>query len=180
VFSNDEVLNDIKSVLRAILRHFQMSSPLQDPPPLTPPRRAKGAGGGETITFVSALRHDKVVAPMVIAAPMNGEIFLAYVEQCLAPTLQRDDIVVMDNPPAHKAPGIEEAVAATGARLHYLPQYSLDLNPIEMPYAKFKAYLRKLAERTVPGLYRAMRSFLGSLKPPECANYLRHAGYGSI
>lgn len=137
-------------------------------------------GHWETITFVSALRHDKVVAPMVIAGPMNGEIFLAYVEQCLVPTLQRNDIVVMDNLPAHKVPGIEQAIAAAGATLHYLPQYSPDLNPIEMPYAKFKAYLRKLAERTVPGLHRAMRSFLGSLKPPECANYLRHAGYGSI
>ena len=137
-------------------------------------------GHWETVTFVSALRHDKVVAPMVIAGAMNGEIFLVYVKQCLVPTLQRNDIVVMDNLPAHKVPGIEQAVAAAGARLHYLPQYSPDLNPIEMTYAKFKAHLRKLAKRTMPALNRAMRSFLGSLKPPECANYLRHAGYSSI
>jgi transposase len=137
-------------------------------------------GNWETITFVSALRHDKMVAPMVVDGPMNGELFLAYVEQCLVPTLKPNDIVVVDNLQAHKVPGIAEAIEAAGATLRYLPQYSPDLNPIEMPFSKFKAYLRKLAERTVPGVHRAIRSFLLSLKGQECANYLRHAGYASI
>jgi len=137
-------------------------------------------GNWETLTFVSALRHDKMVAPMVIDGPMNGELFLAYVEQCLVPTLKPNDIVVADNLPAHKVPGVAEAIAAAGATLRYLPQYSPDLNPIEMPFSKFKAYLRKLAERTVPGVHRAIRSFLSSLKDQECANYLSHAGYASI
>jgi len=137
-------------------------------------------GNWEAITFVSALRHDKMVAPMVVEGAMNGELFLAYVEQCLVPTLKPNDIVVVDNLPAHKAPGVAEAIEAAGATLRYLPQYSPDLNPIEMPFSKFKAYLRKLAERTVPGVHRAIRSFLLSLKGQECANYLRHAGYASI
>ena len=137
-------------------------------------------GGWKTITFVSALRHDKMVAPMVVDGPMNGELFLAYVEQCLAPTLKPNDIVMLDNLPAHKVPGVAEAIEAAGATLRYLPEYSPDLNPIEMPFSKFKAYLRKLAERTVPGVHRAIRSFLLSLKGRECANYLRHAGYASI
>jgi transposase len=137
-------------------------------------------GNWETLTFVSALRHDKMVAPMVVEGAMNGELFLAYVQQCLVPTLKPNDIVVVDNLSAHKAPGVAEAIEAAGATLRYLPQYSPDLNPIEMPFSKFKAHLRKLAERTVPGINRAIRSFLLFLKPQECANYIRHAGYASI
>jgi transposase len=137
-------------------------------------------GHWETMTFVSALRHDGMVAPMLIEGPMNGELFLAYVEQCLVPTLKPDDIVVMDNVATHKVAGVVEAIEAAGATLRYLPQYSPDLNPIEMPFSKFKAYLRKVAQRTVPGIRHAIRSFLSSLKGQECANYLSHAGYASI
>jgi transposase len=137
-------------------------------------------GQWETLTFVSALRHDAMVAPMLIEGPMNGELFLAYVEQCLAPTLKPKDIVVVDNLASHKVAGIAEAIEAAGATLRYLPQYSPDLNPIEMPFSKFKAYLRRLAQRTIPGIRRGIRSFLSSLKGQECANYLRHAGYTSI
>jgi transposase len=137
-------------------------------------------GQWETMTFVSALRHDGMVAPMLIEGPMNGELFLAYVEQCLVPTLKPKDIVVMDNLASHKVAGVAEAIEAAGATLRYLPQYSPDLNPIEMPFSKFKAYLRKLAQRTVPGIRRGIRSFLSSLTGQQCANYLRHAGYASI
>jgi transposase len=137
-------------------------------------------GHWETMTFVSALRHDGMVAPMLIGGPMNGELFLAYVGQCLAPTLKPGDIVVVDNLASHKVAGVAEAIEAVGATLRYLPQYSPDLNPIEMPFSKFKAYLRKLAQRTVPGIRRGIRSFLSSLTGKECANYLRHAGYASI
>ncbi len=137
-------------------------------------------GNWETITFVAALRHDKMVAPMVVDGPMNGELFLAYVKHCLVPTLKPNDIVVMDHLRAHKVAGVAEAIAAAGATLRYLPQYSPDLNPIEMLYSKFKAYMRRLAERTGEGVRRAIRSFLPSLKRRECANYFRHAGYASI
>jgi transposase len=137
-------------------------------------------GEWKTITFVAALRHNKMTAPMVIEGAMNGETFLAYVEQCLVPTLKRNDIVVADNFAAHKVAGVREAIEKAGATLRYLPNYSPDLNPIEMPYSKFKAFLRKAAERTVPGLYRAIRSFVPQLSARECANYFRHAGYASI
>ena len=109
-------------------------------------------GTWKTITFVAALRHNKMTAPMVIDGAMNGEMFLAYVEQCLVPTLRRGDIVVMDNLPTHKVAGIEEAIKSARATLRYLPKYSPDLNPIELPYSKFKALLRKVAARTVPRL----------------------------
>jgi transposase len=133
----------------------------------------------KTITFVAALRHDKMTAPMVVEGPMTGEMFLAYVEQCLVPTLRRNDMVVMDNFQSHKVQGVRQAIEKAGATVRYLPRYSPDLNPIELPYSKLKALLRKVAERTVPGLYRAIRSFVPQLRPRECANYFRHAGYAS-
>src|SRR6266446_722235 len=89
-------------------------------------------GHWETVTFVAGLRHTGIVAPMLINGAMNGEIFLAYLEQCLVPTLERKDIVVIDNLPAHKVVGVDEVIEAVGATLRYLPQYSQDLNPIEM------------------------------------------------
>jgi transposase len=137
-------------------------------------------GAWETITFVAALRHHKMTAPMVVEGAMTREMFLAYVEQCLVPTLRRNDIVVMDNCRVHLGPGIRETIEKAGAIIRYLPKYSPDLNPIEMPYSKFKAFLRKLAARTVPALNRAIRSFIPQVSPQECANYFSHAGYASI
>jgi transposase len=137
-------------------------------------------GEWKTITFVGALRHNKMTAPMVAEGAMNGEMFLAYVEQCLVPTLRRNDIVVMDNCRIHLGTGIRQAIERVGATLRYLPKYSPDLNPIELPYSKFKALLRKVAARTVPRLYQTIRSFVPKLTAQECANYFRHAGYASI
>ena len=137
-------------------------------------------GRWETITFVAALRHNKMIAPMVVEGAMTGEMFLAYIEKCLVPMLRRNDIVVMDNCRIHLGPGIRRAIEKSGATLRYLPKYSPDLNPIEMPYSKFKTFLRKVAARTVPRLNRAIRSFIPQLSPQECANYFRHAGYASI
>lgn len=136
-------------------------------------------GEWKTITFVAALRHNKMTAPMVVEGAMNGEMFLAYVEQCLVPALRRNDIVVMDNCRIHLGGGIRKAIEAAGATLRYLPKYSPDLNPIEMPYSKFKDFLRKVAARTVPALNRAIRSFIPLLSAQECANYFSHAGYAS-
>jgi transposase len=134
-------------------------------------------GHWKTITFVAALRHNGITAPFVLDGSMTGEIFLAYVEQYLAPTLKRKDIVIMDNLSAHKVPGIREAIEAAGATLRYLPQYSPDLNPIEMLFSKLKAFLRKLAERTIPRLCRSIGSFIPTLSARESVNYFRHAGY---
>jgi transposase len=134
-------------------------------------------GHWKTITFVAALRHNGMTAPFVVDGPMTGQIFLAYVVQCLVPTLKRNQIVLMDNLSAHKAPGIREAIEAVGATLRYLPQYSPDLNPIEMLFSKLKAILRKLAERTIPRLCRSIGAFVPTLTAREARNYFRHAGY---
>ena len=137
-------------------------------------------GTWQTITFVAALRRNKMTAAMVLEGAMTGEIFLAYVKQCLVPTLRRGDIVVMDNCRVHLSVGIREAIETVGAAVRYLPKYSPDLNPIEMAYSKFKQFLRKVAARNVRSLTRAIRSFIPRLGPRECANYFRHAGYASI
>src|SRR5262249_30947761 len=137
-------------------------------------------GAWKTITFVTALRHNKMVAPMVLDGPINGAAFVAYIEQCLVPTLRRGDIVVIDNLPAHKVAGVKEAIEAAGATVQYLPQYSPDFNPIEMPFSKFKAFLRKVSERTVRGLCRRIGSFVRTVSRAECRNYFRHAGYASM
>src|SRR5262245_38178157 len=137
-------------------------------------------GHWKTITFVAALRRNGMRAPCTVDGSMNGARFLAYVEQCLAPILKRKDIVMIDNLPAHKAAGIREAIEARGATLRYLPQYSPDLNPIEMPFSKLKASLRKAAERTIPRLRRRIARFACTLTAREACNYFRHAGYEGI
>ena len=136
-------------------------------------------GHWKTTTFIAGLRQAGVVAPLVLDGPMNGAAFRAYVEQMLAPTLRRGDVVIMDNLSAHKVDGVRQAIEARGAELLYLPPYSPDLNPIEQLFAKLKALLRKTAARTVSTLWEAIGALLDSFEPDECANYFRHAGYGS-
>lgn len=134
-------------------------------------------GHWKTTTFVAALRSTALTAPCVIDGPMNGNAFLAYVEQILAPSLTPGDIVVMDNLAAHKVPGVREAIEAAGASLLHLPPYSPDFNPIEQLFAKLKALLRKASERSVEALWNRIAHLLDAFTPPECANYFRHAGY---
>jgi transposase len=121
-----------------------------------------------------------MTAPLILEGAINGETFLAYVEQGLAPALGRGDIVVMDNLKAHKVTGVKEAVEAAGAELRYLPEYSPDLNPIEMSFSTMRAYLRKAAARTARGLQRRIGYFASHLGEDECRRYFAHAGYASI
>jgi transposase len=137
-------------------------------------------GHWETLTFIAGFRQSGIVAPMLIKGAMNGEAFLAYIEQCLVPTLRRRDIVVLDNVSFHKVAGVEEAIQACGAELRYLPQYSPELNPIELVFHPLKALLRKAAERTVEALERSVGSFIRALKPSQCTGYFRHAGYDPL
>jgi transposase len=134
-------------------------------------------GHWKTSTFLAALRQDKVTAPCVIDGAINGELFLAYVEQFLAPTLMPGDVVIMDNLGSHKVDGVRKAIETAGAKLLYLPPYSPDLNPIEQFFSKLKAYLRKVAARTVDALHDALAAAITTCPPGECANYLANAGY---
>ena len=120
-----------------------------------------------------------MTAPLVIDGAMNGEIFRAYVEQILAPTLGPGDLVILDNLGSHKVAGVREAIEAKGARLLYLPPYSPDLNPIEPAFAKLKSLLRKAAARSVDTLWTAIADAIRNFTPQECANYFAHAGYST-
>jgi transposase len=134
-------------------------------------------GHWRTTTFVAGLRASGVIAPFVLDGPMTGEAFRAYVAQVLAPELEPDDVVVMDNLPAHKVAGVQEAIRAAGASVLYLPSYSPDLNPIEQLFAKLKALLRKAAARTREALWTTIGALLDSFSPDECQNYLANSGY---
>ena len=134
-------------------------------------------GHWKTTTFVAALRRAGLGAPMVLDGPMTGQAFLAYVEQVLIPTLQPDDIVVMDNLSAHKIAAVRAAIAKAGAQFFLLPPYSPDMNPIEMAFSKLKTLLRQAPERTRDGLRRRIGELLDRFTPDECANYLAAAGY---
>lgn len=137
-------------------------------------------GHWQTLTFLAALRHDRITAPCVFDGPINGASFRAYVEQILVPTLSPGDIVIMDNLGSHKGHAVRAAIRAAGARLFFLPPYSPDLNPIEQVFAKLKTLLRSAAERTVGATWRRIGALLECFAPSECANYLRNAGYASI
>jgi transposase len=134
-------------------------------------------GHWKTTTFLAGLRHDGIAAPFVVDAPMDGDIFLAYVEQVLVPSLKDGDVVILDNLPAHKVDGVRERIEAAGAKLLYLPPYSPDLNPIEQAFSKFKALLRKAALRSIPALWDKIGQLLSAFAPTECANYFKNAGY---
>lgn len=136
-------------------------------------------GHWQTLTFLAALRHDRITAPCVFDGPINGESFLAYVTQILVPTLVAGDIVIMDNLGSHKGRAVRDVIRSVGARLFFLPPYSPDLNPIEQVFAKLKTLLRKAAERTVEATWKRIGSLLEHFEPGECANYLVNAGYAS-
>jgi putative transposase len=134
-------------------------------------------GRWKTATFLAALRCDRVEAPCLFDGPINGERFLAYVEQFLVPTLKPNDIVVADNLGSHKGKAVRRAIKAAGARLLFLPKYSPDLNPIEQVFAKLKTLVRKAAPRSFDAIAEALANALAQLDPAECANYLRNSGY---
>jgi transposase len=135
-------------------------------------------GHWQTSTFVAGLRQDGLIAPLVLDGAMDGETFLAYVQQFLAPALRPGDIVVIDNLSSHKVAGVREAIEAVGASLLYLPPYSPDLNPIEQVFAKLKALLRSAACRTLEALWTKIGSVLTQFAAQECAAYIAHCGYG--
>ena len=129
-------------------------------------------GHWKTLTFLAALRCDKITAPCVMDGPINGRSFRAYVEQFLVPTLKPGDIVILDNLGSHKGQAVRDAIRKAGAKLFFLPPYSPDLNPIEQVFAKLKTLLRKAAERTVDATWKRIGSLLDQFSAQECANYL--------
>jgi transposase len=136
-------------------------------------------GNRNTMTFLAALRSDRIEAPWVIEGAIDGAAFLTWVEQVLVPTLRPADGVVLDNLRVHKAPAVRAAIRRARAHLLFLPPYSCDLNPIEKVFAKLKHLLRKAARRSKEDLWRSLGKFLDRFTPQECANYLTSSGYAS-
>jgi len=136
-------------------------------------------GRWRTLTFLTALRYDRITAPCVIDGPINGTSFRAYVEQFLIPTLSTGDVVIMDNLGSHKAKAVRRLIRSVGAKLFFLPRYSPDLNPIEQVFAKLKTLLRKTDPRTTEAAWRSIGDLIDRFTPEECANYVTNAGYAS-
>ncbi len=134
-------------------------------------------GRWKTMTFLAALRHDRIDAPWLLEGPIDGESFRIYVEKVLVPTLHPGDIVIIDNLGSHKGKAVRQLIRAAGAKLFFLPKYSPNLNPIEQLFAKLKHLLRKATARTVETVCAAIGEILAEFTPEECANYFRNSGY---
>ncbi len=130
-----------------------------------------------THTVVAALRPTELAATAVFDGPIDNATFRAYVEQVLVPVLRPGDVVVLDNLAAHKQPEVRTAIEQAGAHLRFLPPYSPDFNPIELAFAKLKAFLRAVRPRTFDHVCELMAAALGLFMPDECTNYVRHCGY---
>jgi putative transposase len=131
----------------------------------------------KTMTFLAALRQDRLDAPWLIDGPINGARFLLYVEKVLVATLKPGDIVVMDNLGSHRSKAVRTAIRAVGAKIFFLPKYSPDLNPIEQFFSKLKHWLRKAAKRSQDTVCKAIGHVLDTLSPTECQNYFDNSGY---
>lgn len=136
-------------------------------------------GRWRTLTFLAALRHDRIEAPCLFNGPINGQKFRAYIEQFLVPTLRAGDIVVLDNLGSHKAKEVRRAIRRADAKLIFLPPYSPDLNPIEQAFAKLKHWLRQLQPRSIEETHQSLAGILQRFRADECAAYLQNSGYAS-
>src|ERR1700681_621774 len=134
-------------------------------------------GRWKTMTFLAALRHDRIEAPWLLEGPIDGNSFRLYLEKVLLPTLREGDIVIMDNLGSHKGKAVRALIRSAGAKLFFLPKYSPDLNPIEQVFAKLKHLLRKAAARTAEAICAAIGQILGTFSKEECANYFKNSGY---
>jgi transposase len=134
-------------------------------------------GHWNTMTFLAALRLDRVEAPWLLDGPINGERFQIYVERVLVPTLARGDLVIMDNLGSHKANAVRQAIRRAGARLLFLPKYSPDLNPIEQFFAKLKHHLRRDQPRSRDDVCQAIAKALDTVTATQCSNFFDNAGY---
>jgi transposase len=132
-----------------------------------------------TQTFIAGLRCDALTAPWIIPGAMDRSAFNLYIETQLAPTLRPGDVVILDNLSVHNSPHAAEVLRKQGSWLLFLPQYSPDLNPIEMAFSKLKAHLRRHAARTFEDLWAALGDICSLYDEEECWNFFKKAGYAS-
>lgn len=134
-------------------------------------------GHWKVLTVLGALTVDGLTAAMTIAAPTDGDVFRTYVTAVLVPTLRPGQVVVMDNLPAHKVPGVQAAIEKAGCTVRYLPPYSPDDNPIEPAWSKLKAHLRAVKARALGVLDEAVGVGLRHITAQDAQGYFRHCGY---
>ena len=134
-------------------------------------------GHWKTTTLIGALDHAGVRCSMTVDGAINADIFEAFLEQVLLPTLRVGEVVVMDNLSSHKSCRVTELIESVGAELLYLPPYSPDLNPIELAFSKIKQRLRTQAYRTVDSLWKCMQEVLDTISQKDAVNFLKHCGY---
>jgi transposase len=136
-------------------------------------------GHWKMISTIAAMNIDGIVASGSFDGATDTELFVAFVSDALLPMLKPGQVLVMDNLPAHKSPLIDQLVESVGARVLRLPPYSPDFNPIEMAISKVKTVLRKLAHRSVDGLFTGIGEALESIQPTDALNYIAHCGYAT-
>jgi transposase len=135
-------------------------------------------GHWKTTTLIAALDHNGMRCSTTVDGAVNRDVFEAFIEQVLAPTLKLGDIIVMDNLSSHKGQRIRTMIESTGATLLFLPPYSPDLNPIELAFSKLKQLLRSAAHRTMGSLWQDIQRMLELITNQDAVNFLRHCGYG--
>ena len=136
---------------------------------------AAPGGRWKILTILAAMRLGGINAAMTIEEATDADIFLAYVEQVLCPTLGIGDVVVMDNLSSHKVKGVRELIQARGAEVLYLPPYSPGLNPIEKAWAKIKQYLRSTRARSKEDLDQGITAALALITAGNAQAWFRHS-----
>ena len=131
----------------------------------------------ERTSIIATMGKNGINAPMTYKGTMNSEFFKEYIKEILAPTLQKGDIVIMDNLSAHKVEGVVQPIIDVGAKVIYLPAYSPDLNPIEMAWSKMKSILRKEKARTAEALEKAIIKAINSFTASDIENWFKEDGY---
>ncbi len=132
---------------------------------------------GTPTTLVCALTPDGLGPAMTLAGAVDTEAFYVYVRDFLCPSLSPGQVVMLDNLSAHKAEAVRDLIEACACHVLYLPPYSPDFSPIELAFAKLKAFLRRVGARTQEALDAAIRQAVDLITPTEAHNFIRHCGY---
>lgn len=132
---------------------------------------------GPQISMIGAISLRGVEAALYGEWATNGEIFLEFVAQCLAPKLRPGMIVIMDNVRFHLQANVIAHIESRGAKVVFLPPYSPDFSPIENMWSKIKNTLRRLMPRTLQAFKKSIKVAFESIREKDLLGWFRHCGY---
>jgi transposase len=132
---------------------------------------------GTNTTLLASMSLGGMGKTLAVEGSTNREVFEAYIEHVLAPTLEAGQVVIMDNLSAHKPARVRELIESRGCELIYLPAYSPDFNPIEEAFAKIKDMLRQAGARTKDALVEVLGEAISAISAQDARGYFKHAGY---